>query len=72
MVHFPDGLLELVAEAPEKCGLCRKPFGHRVSIYAGVANNGALAIVGDCCIDEMRDVFGVGVTERSVKEVLDA
>jgi hypothetical protein len=71
-MHFPDELMRLIAEAPEKCLLCRKPFGHRVSIYAGTANNGALAIVGDCCIDEMKSVYGVGITDRTSPEPMDA
>lgn len=52
-----DDLMRLMAEGPERCTLCRQPFAHHVSIYGGVAKNGAIAIVGDCCIDRMRDVY---------------
>jgi hypothetical protein len=67
-----DDLVRLIIEGPERCTLCRKPFAHHVSIYCGVASNDAIAIVGDCCIDQMRDVYGVGLTDRSSKEPLDA
>ncbi len=65
-------LIRLMAEGPERCTLCRKPFGHHVSIYSGVANNGAIAIVGDCCIGRMKAVYGIGLTDRTTKEPLDA
>jgi hypothetical protein len=72
MDGFPDDLLRLMAEGPERCTLCRKPFAHHVSIYCGVAKNGAVAIVGNCCVDQMKDVYGVGLTDRRYKEPLDA
>jgi hypothetical protein len=70
--NFPDDVMRLIAEGPERCTLCRKPFAHHVSIYCGVAKNGAVAIVGDCCIDRMNDIYGVGLTDRTTKEPLDA
>jgi hypothetical protein len=69
-----DDLMRLIAEGSERCVLCRKPFGNNVSIYSGVADNGAIAVVGDCCIDRMKEVHAIGVTEKHAdfEERIDA
>jgi hypothetical protein len=75
--HRPDSLVrrdivKLIAEGDERCLLCRKPFDHNVSMYAGVADNGAIAVVGDCCVDRMKWIYATGLTQYANRIRSDA
>ena len=65
-------LLRVMEEGPERCALCRAPFAHNVVIYAGFAESGAVAIVGECCLEQMKETHGIGVTDRRSPASLDA
>jgi hypothetical protein len=66
------GLLALIGEGPERCTRCRAPFTHGTTIFAGVAETGEVAIVGECCLEEMHEIYGIGVTDTRFPARLDA
>jgi hypothetical protein len=45
----------------DQCSLCRTPFAHNSKTYGGITYDRAVAIVGDCCIDQMKELHGCGL-----------
>jgi hypothetical protein len=54
-------LRRFLAAGPELCSLCHEPFGHNVRTYSGVAGDGALACVGECCAHHLERIYCAGV-----------
>jgi hypothetical protein len=58
-------LKRFLAAGPELCSLCHEPFGHNVRTYSGVAGDGALACVGECCAHHLERIYYAGVFLRN-------
>jgi hypothetical protein len=52
-------VIRRIAEAPDRCTLCRALFVPGATVYAGFADNDAAEVVSDCCVGRLTQINGI-------------
>jgi hypothetical protein len=51
----------LVKNDGDCCSVCGDRFPHNSWTYGGVVVGREVAVVGQCCVDQMKEIVGVGL-----------
>jgi hypothetical protein len=64
---FMQQLETIMANDGDHCSLCHAPFKANEGTYGGISQTGVVALVGDCCLDKLREAhtFGIYVSTGS-------
>jgi hypothetical protein len=59
--HVERELVKLIETDGDNCSICRTPFQHNSRTYGGISANGSVAVVADCCLGKINQLYTSGV-----------
>ena len=54
-------LMRLMMKDPDHCSMCGTEFPDRSVTYGGVTKSGDVALVSECCVDQMKGILCCGL-----------
>jgi hypothetical protein len=69
---FERQLRKLIRAEGDNCSVCGAEFQHNARTFSGYSQDGKIALVGECCVERLHDIYTAGLFSNRNYDFLPA